>query len=589
MESTGANTQSTHPGAPFAVSPPATPAHVPERLRVLVLGMALGLALGLALTLALALASSATSAAAAPVSGGTAPPGSTTAGGSGTPSSPSAPTGGSGGAPVKSGGTTTTDATGGSTGGKQAKRPASKPKKAPAQPGVTISGAHCVPATNCSTKPHEVSTHGTLLVQGKGLKSGQAVAFPRSWEARIASNSPSGHLHSSKLGLVVTVPASAHSGEIAVMLGAGRKSNSYGPIKVVKHALHPPPPPAPVVAAVPTGVASTAAGTAFAGQGMWIWYMSASDGGNVAAIVAQAKAAGIGTLLIKSSDGSSNYWSQFSKQLVEELHAQGMKVCAWQYVYGTNPVGEAEMGAKAVANGADCLVIDAESQYEGLYGAAQTYIKTLRAKIGPAYPLGLASFPYVNYHPSFPYSVFLGPEGAQFNAPQMYWHDIGTSVASVFVNTYEQNLIYGRPILPLGQTYGGVSGSEIVSFRSLASAYGAVGVSFWDWQETSSSGWSSLALPLNTTLTVPQPELTSPLLKEGAKSDQVLWLQEHLAGAIPSQPTTGIFEAQTAADVKQIQTEHGLPATGETDAATWGYVLALPMVAVSWTVGKPQT
>ena len=322
---------------------------------------------------------------------------------------------------------------------------------------------------------------------------------------------------------------------------------------------------------------------------MWIWYLSASDGGNVALIAAQAKAAGVGTLLIKSSDGSTNYWSQFSKKLVEEVHAQGLKVCAWQYVYGTNPVGEAELGAKAAAEGAECLVIDAETQYEGLYGAAQTYIDSLRAKIGPAYPLALASFPYVNYHPSFPYSVFLGPNGAQFDVPQMYWHDIGTSVAQVYINTYEQNLIYGRPILPLGQTYGGVSSSEIVAFRSLASAYGAAGDSFWDWQETKASGWTSMIAPLNATLTVPQPELTSPLLKEGAKSDQVLWLQEHLAGTIPAQPTTGIFESQTAADVKQIQTEHGLPATGETDAATWGYILALPMVEVNWTAAGPKT
>jgi hypothetical protein len=508
-------------------------------------------------------------AAASQVSGGTSPPETS---GTGSPSGGKAP--------------------GAATG--KSKQPATKkPKtKPPPQPAVAISSAQCVPASSCGTKAHEVSTHGTLLLAGRGLKSGQAVAFPHSWDARIASNSPSGHLHSSKLGLVVTVPASAHSGDIAVLLGGGHRSNTYGPIKVVTHALHPPAPPSQVGGPPvnpPTGVASTAAGTAFAGQGMWIWYLSASNGGNVAAIAAQAHAAGVATLFVKSSDGSTNYWSQFSKQLVEELHAQGLKVCAWQYVYGTNPVGEAELGAKAVAEGADCLVIDAESQYEGLYGAAQTYIDTLRAKIGPAYPLGLASFPYVNYHPSFPYSVFLGPNGAQFDVPQMYWHDIGTSVASVYINTYEQNLVYGRPILPLGQAYGGVSAAEIVAFRSLAGAYGAAGESFWDWQEASASEWSSMVAPLNTSLTVPQPELTSPLLKLGAKSDQVLWLQEHLASAIPSQPTTGIFESTTAADVKQIQTEHGLPATGETDAGTWGYVLALPPVAVNWTAAGPHT
>jgi putative peptidoglycan binding protein len=549
--------------------------------------------LALAAAVALALPGSAT---AAQITGGTTSPASGSGGSSGRAGSSGGAGSSAGGSP---GGSATGNSGGTTTGGGAAKKSTgtshakgkSKPnaKRAPTQPAVTISGARCVPASSCDIKEHEVSTHGTLLLQGKGLKSGQAVAFPHSWDARIASNSPSAHLHASTQGLVVTVPSGAHSGEIAVMLGSGRKSNLFGPIKVVTHVLHPPAPPKPAPAPAPTSVASTANGTALAGQGVWIWYLSASNGGNVASIAAQAKAAGVGTLLIKSSDGSTNYWSQFSKKMVEEVHAQGLKVCAWQYVYGSNPVGEAELGAKAVAEGAECLLIDAESQYEGLYGAAQTYIDTLRAKIGPAYPLALASFPYVNYHPSFPYSVFLGPNGAQFDVPQMYWHDIGTSVAQVYINTYEQNLIYGRPILPLGQTYGGVSSSEILAFRSLAGAYGAGGDSFWDWQETKASGWSSMVAPLDTALTVPQPELTSPLLKEGAKSDQVLWLQEHLAGAIPSQPTTGIFESQTATDVKQIQTEHGLPATGETDAGTWGYILALPMVAVNWTATGPKT
>jgi putative peptidoglycan binding protein len=506
------------------------------------------------------------------VSGGTSPPSGTTGGGSGR----------SGSRPPSTGGAPT----GGTTTGKT-KRPA---VKTTAKAAVKISGANCVPASSCGTKPHQVSTHGTLLLEGQGLKSGEVVAFPRVRGARIARNSPSAHLHNSKLGLVVTVPASAHSGNIGVMLAGGGSSNQFGPISVVTYRLHPPAPKVPPPAAVPaSGVATAASGTAFAGQGMWIWYISASDGGSVASIVAQAHAAGVGTVFVKSADGSTNYWSQFSSQLVQELHANGLHVCAWQYVYGTNPVGEADLGAEAVANGADCLVIDAESQYEGHYGAAQTYIDTLRAKIGPSYPVGLASFPYVNYHPSFPYSVFLGPNGAQFNAPQMYWHDIGTSVASVFVDTYEQNLIYGRPILPLGQTYGGVSATELVSFRSLASAYGAAGDSFWDWQETSAASWASLAAPLNTTLTVPQPELTSPLLREGAKSDEVLWLQEHLASATSTQPTTGIFEAVTKANLEAFQTAHGIPASGETDPDTWAALLALPPVAVNWTGSGPQT
>jgi len=96
---------------------------------------------------------------------------------------------------------------------------------------------------------------------------------------------------------------------------------------------------------------------------MWIWYLSRSDGGSVPAIIARAHAAGVVTLIIKSSDGA-NYWSQFSPGLVRELRAGGLHVCAWQYVYGSEPRAEALAGARAVGAGAQCLIIDAEAEYE---------------------------------------------------------------------------------------------------------------------------------------------------------------------------------------------------------------------------------
>jgi hypothetical protein len=360
------------------------------------------------------------------------------------------------------------------------------------------------------------------------------VAFPRAPGARISRNSPGSRLRQTTAGLVVTVPANAHSGRIMVLLAHGRHTSSYGPIYVFQHALHPPP-VHPPLKPVPTPVTTVAAsGTAFDGQGMWIWYLNQSEGGELAAIVTRAHAAGVTTLFIKSSDGSANYWGQFSAQLVAELHASGLKVCAWQYVYGSNPAGEASLGAKAVAAGADCLVIDAESEYEGRYAAAQTYIADLRARVGPAYPVGLASFPYVSYHPSFPYSVFLGPAAGQYNAPQMYWKDIGNSVDTVYANTYIANRMYARPLFPLGQTYGGVSAADLLRFREEAVDYGATGVSFWDWQETPASGWKTLAAPL-APLTSVTPNTEYPELGKGAKGDQVLWMQEHLASAIASQ------------------------------------------------------
>jgi hypothetical protein len=478
---------------------------------------------------------------------------------------------------------TPTTASGGASPAKPAK-PATPPVAKPSLHVLTvrITGVNCVPYPACSGNPHQVSLHGSLELHGVGLKAGMVVAFPKTPNsapsAHTSSVSPSAHLRQASGGLLVEVPKTAHSGHIMILLGGGRYTSSYGPIYVYAHALHPPPPKTPPLPAS----TATPGGTAFEGQGMWIWYLSASDGGSLASIVAQAHAADVTTLLIKSSDGPTNFWSQFTPQLVAELHANGLKVCAWQFVYGSEPVGEAAMGAKAVADGADCLVIDAEGEYEGHYAAAQTYMDDLRAKIGPEYPVALASFPYVYDHPSFPYSVFLGPGGAQFNAPQMYWHDIGQSVDSVYANTYIANRIYGRPIFPLGQTFEHVSAEELLRFREEAVDYGATGLSFWDWQETGASQWSTLAAPL-APLTSVTPNTSWPELIKGNRDDSVLWMQEHLATAIPTQEITGIFGAQTLANVEAFQTAHGIVPSGVVEAATWTALLALPPVSVDWT------
>ena len=442
---------------------------------------------------------------------------------------------------------------------------------------VRITSVACTPSIHCSGNPRQVSTHGTLLLEGVGLTPGMVVGFPNKPGARVTPSSPQAHLRRTSLGLLATVPKAAHSGHVMILLSHGRYTSSYGPIYVYAHALHP-----PAKALVSPIEAGGVAAGALEGQGMWIWYVSKSSGGSVPEIIAQAHAADVTTVFVKSSDGSSNYWSQFSAQLVAELHAAGIRVCAWQYVYGTDPAGEAALGAEAVGDGADCLVIDAEAQYEGKYAAAQTYITDLRAKIGPSYPLALASFPYVNYHTSFPYSVFLGPGGAQFNAPQMYWKDIGTSVDTVYANTYIWNRIYERPLFPLGQTYGGVSAAELLRFREEAVDYGAAGWSFWDWQETTSTGWSALAEPL-APLTSVTPNTSYPELAKGSKGDPVLWLQEHLAAAEPGQETTGTFGAQTVTNLEAFQTAHGITPSGVAEAATWQALLALEPVAVNWT------
>ena len=201
--------------------------------------------------------------------------------------------------------------------------------------------------------------------------------------------------------------------------------------------------------------ASKSASNPLDGTGMWIWITGRSSGGSPSAIGAVARRYGVRAVYVKSSDGQ-NMWSQFTSSYVGALKSQGLKVCAWQYVYGKKPEVEARLGATAVQRGADCLIIDAESEYEGRYAQAARYIRTLRARIGPGYPLAVAPFPYVDYHPSFPYSVFLGPGAAQYDVPQMYWKAIGTSVDKVFAHTYAYNRLYGTTHVSL--RYGNVFG-----------------------------------------------------------------------------------------------------------------------------------
>jgi hypothetical protein len=332
------------------------------------------------------------------------------------------------------------------------------------------------------------------------------------------------------------------------------------------------------------GHAAGGAANPLSGRAMWIWELPDANGGNLSSIVATAHRYGISTLLVKSSDGTDP-WSQFNSSMVAALHANGLKVCAWQYVYGNHPVTEAYLGADAVRDGADCLVIDAESEYEGKYISAQTYMGRLREQVGSRYPIALAGFPYIDFHPGFPYSVFLGPNGAQYNAPQMYWKDIGVTTDTVFAHTYAYNLVYGRPIFPLGQVYSNPPARQIIRFRELSKVYGAPGLSWWDWQEAASYAWTALSRPAGT-LPGYVPYKVMADLGDGAQGDMVVWAQEHLITAGYKVTIDGDYGPSTAAAVEKFQAARGLPVTGTLDAETWDALLRYHVAAVTWVTRK---
>jgi Putative peptidoglycan binding domain len=313
---------------------------------------------------------------------------------------------------------------------------------------------------------------------------------------------------------------------------------------------------------------------------MWIWQLSRAGHGNPSAIARTAHRYRVQTLIIKGSDGRRR-WSQFSRSLVRRLKAAGLHVCAYQFVYGAHPGTEANIGVRLARAGADCILIDAEGDYEGRYWQAQFYIRRLRARLGPDYPLALAGFPYVHYHPGYPYSVFLGPGGAQLNVPQVYWKAIGTSVDNALSVTYRYNRIYGRPIVPLGQVYDRPPTRQIRRFRLLSAAYGAQGVSWWSWQHATRGGWRAISAPLSFNLLPPPPRY--PTLKPGMRGDLVVWAQQHLLAAGEPVRVTGVFSRAMRKAVVQFQSLVGLPAAGRIGPGTWQALMAHPAAAVSWS------
>jgi hypothetical protein len=315
---------------------------------------------------------------------------------------------------------------------------------------------------------------------------------------------------------------------------------------------------------------------------MWIWYVSRSNGGSVRSIARQTHAYDIDTVFIKSSDGSSD-WSQFTPKLVRALHSRGLNVCAWQFVYGFHPRREATLGARAKADGADCLAIDAESHYEGRYGAASVYIRKLRRLVGDRYLVALASFPYVDYHPGLPYSVFLGPRGAQRNVPQVYWHAIGTSPRTALRHTFQYNRVYRRRIEPLGQTYGGPPLHELRAFRRYSLSYGFDGLSWWSWQETNRAEWRTLGDPIRHPYRRFSRTRAYPQLQRGSAGDLVVWAQEHLVAAGHRIRINGRFGRGIRTAVKHFQSRRGLPVTGTIGPITWRALLKVEPVAVNWS------
>jgi hypothetical protein len=321
----------------------------------------------------------------------------------------------------------------------------------------------------------------------------------------------------------------------------------------------------------------------FKGAALWVTQLAPGQTGSE--VVAQAASAGMHTVYVKAAEGATAE-PRFSAALVSEMRAAGATVCGWAVAVGANPAAEAGAAVAAVHAGAQCLVVDAEGEYDSLYYPAQLFVRALRAQLGASFPIGLASQAEVYEHPKFPYSVFLGPGGFNVVLPLMYWLDFGVSVDGVYEDSMGANSIYGRPILPVGQLYGTPTTEELLRFRALAHAYGSPGVSFFDLAAAQPGQLPELASPLPALQRKP---VLAPTLHAGADSDEIVQAQELLNAAGAHLPVGGFYGAETERAVAAFQARHHLQASGVLGTATWKALLRFHPRAPSWANGPPDS
>lgn len=217
------------------------------------------------------------------------------------------------------------------------------------------------------------------------------------------------------------------------------------------------------------------------GKGYFVWRIWTCENGDVSAIANLAQQANFTHVLIKVADGAYSYNIinnvDLVPPLVSALRQKGIVVWGWHYLYGNEPVSEADKAIQRIGQlNLDGYALDVEAEFKqpGKDAAARTFMKRLRNAY-PSLPIALCSYRYPTYHPQVPWSVFL--EQCDYNMPQVYWEQAHNPADQLRRSVLEfQALSPFRPIIPVGSAYRrgswAASPTEVLDFSPLPKAWG---------------------------------------------------------------------------------------------------------------------
>lgn len=245
------------------------------------------------------------------------------------------------------------------------------------------------------------------------------------------------------------------------------------------------------------------------GQGIWIWQLERSCGGDVERLVEECLARRFGHVLLKCCDGARRYARNqaLDGYVAGRLRAQGVQVLGWGFHYGRRPEAEAEAAVAACRElGHTIYVCNAEREFETARGAekAARFARRFHDCCNGAIALGLSTYALPSLHPRFPYAAFL--EHCAFIMPQIYtvpsrrWPMLA-SLREYLAWSDEALRAFAKPVIPTLRAYTGdgvfdwrVIAADARDFLDSEARARLAAWNWWVWQsaETNAPMWALL-------------------------------------------------------------------------------------------------
>jgi hypothetical protein len=265
---------------------------------------------------------------------------------------------------------------------------------------------------------------------------------------------------------------------------------------------------APVEPSPPTGPAARWLPT---GTGVWLHDWVRTEGGDAAAVVARAQAAGLTHLYVQTGSTRKGWiGDEVLGQLLPATAGTGLRVIAWDFPKLNDPEEDARRMARAAswqAPGAPrvaAVAPDVETAAEGTNLSADTvsrYYATLRAELPPEIAI-LATVPWPSEQRTGFYPYQESAVHSDAFVPMAYWYN--RSPAVVTTTSMQFLARFGLPVMPVGQGYDGRidapylpedpdPAASVQAFVDSARAGGASSISLWSWQTMAHQPWEVLA------------------------------------------------------------------------------------------------